>query len=563
MSLLFVVALLGLQPQTFAASPDPAATIDALLAKTDWSNRPGLAVGVYHRGKPVYVATRGLADLEQNSRVTARTVFNVASVSKHVTAYAVLLLMRDGKLKLDDDVRKYLPDLPDFGQTITVRQLIFHTSGLREEGNLFIMAGRVKEDYRRQRQVLNLVAAQRALNFAPGTDHLYSNTNYVLLAELVSAVSGRSFRQFTSERIFMPLGMTQSFFRDDIHELIPGKANSYGRDAADSHWRSHLDNHDLLGSINLFTTVQDMLLWAGNLSRPVVGDEALVAQLFEMGNLDDGTALGYGYGLTPVVYAGRTGIGHGGWTAEFRADFTYFPREDFAIVILRNSNGETAVLNEAIVAAWLGDAGGKPLVPSKATLLPAQIDALEGHYLASHGPLITLQRRDTDIATTIRSYGLEAVPLNVRVDGTLDVNDSLRAWNNFLTPIRDQRGAVTALRESSGGGRRDELYRRVSLSTPSPQELQALAGSYRSEELDTTYRIAVEHGRLVVTSLWMTEALTLSPTVRDQFESSEWWLQTVEFKRGKCDAVTGFAVHAGRVRNVFFARVGAARVDPR
>lgn len=216
---------------------------------------------------------------------------------------------------------------------------------------------------------------------------------------------------------------------------------------------------------------------------------------------------------------------------------------------------DTALLNEAIVAAWLGDAGGKSLVPSRAALSPAQIDAMEGHYLASHGPMITLQKSGADIALTIRSYGLDAVPLNARIDGTLDVDDSLRAWNNFLTPIRDEHGAVTALRESNGGGRRGELYRRVSLAMPTSAELQALTGRYRSEELDTTYRVALGDGRLVVTSLWLTEPLTLSPTAHDQFESSAWWLQTVQFQRSKSNAVTGFAVHAGRVRNVLFVRV--------
>lgn len=554
-ALLLVVTLFGLQAQVLSATP-PAETIDFLLAKTDWSGRPGVAIGVYHRGKPVYVTTRGLADLEQNVPVTLRTVFNVASVSKHVTAFAVLLLAREGKLKLDDNIRNYLPYIPDFGRPITIRQLIFHTSGLREEGNLFIMAGRSKEDYRRQRQVLNLVTAQRALNFSPGTDHLYSNTNYVLLAELVKVVSGRSFRDFTSERIFKPLGMTQSFFRDDIHELILDRANSYGLDAAGQRWRLHPDNHDLLGSINLLTTVQDMLRWAANLSRPVVGDAALIAQLFEMGSLDDGTPLGYGYGLTPVVYAGHPGVGHGGWTAEFRADFNYFPREDFAIVILRNSNDDTAVLNETIATAWLGDAAGKkPLIPPTTALSPAQLDGLVGHYLAPQGPLITLQRSRAGIAITLRSYGLDAVPLNTRVDGTLDISDTLRAWNNFLTPIRDDRGAVTALRESGGGGRRDSLYQRVELAMPSLAELHELAGQYRSEELDTTYDITVEMGRLLVASVWMTEPLTLAPIARDQFESSAWWLQNVQFKRGGNGSVTGFWVHAGRVRNVFFQRV--------
>jgi len=554
--LLLAVILFAAQMQALSAPlSSPAEIIDSLLAKTDWTDRPGVAIGVYHHGQRAYMAARGMADLEQNTFVTSQTIFNVASVSKHVTAFAVLLLVRDGKVKLDDDIRKYLPYVPDFGHPITIRQLILHTSGLREEGNLFIMAGRSKEDYRRQRQALNLVAAQRALNFSPGTDHLYSNTNYVLLAELVSAISGHSFRDFTSERIFKPLEMTRSFFRDDIHELIPGKANSYGRDEADRRWSSHPDNHDLLGSIDLFTTVQDMLRWAANLSRPVVGDEALIAQLLEMGSLDDGTPLGYGYGLTPVAYAGHAGVGHGGWTAEFRADFNYFPREDLAIVILRNSSGDTATLNEAIVTAWLGDVGGKPLVPSTTALSEVQLDSLVGHYLAPQGPLITLQRRGAGIAITLRGYGLEAAPLKARVDGTLDISDALRAWNNFLTPVRDERGTVTALKESSGGGRRDTLYQRVELAVPSSAELHELAGRYRSEELDTTYDIRVEQRRLLVSSLWMTEPLALLPVTHDLFESSAWWLQNVQFKRGKDGAVTGLWVHAGRVRNVLFNRV--------
>ncbi|MBL8271981.1 serine hydrolase domain-containing protein [Steroidobacter sp.] len=531
------------------ASSDPAKNIDALLAKEASRDRPGLAVGVYRQGKVVYSRAFGMADLEQDRALTPASQFNVASVSKHFTAFAVLLLVQGGKLGLDDDIRRYLPYVPDFGAKISVRHLIWHTSGLREEGNLFIMAGRAKEDYRRQQQVLNLVEAQRALNFAPGSDHLYCNTNYILLAELVKAVSGQSFREFTSERIFKPLGMTRSFFRDDMHELVPGKANSYKQDAAKGRWLLSLDNHDLLGSIDLFTTAEDLLLWAKNLAHPVVGSPELIKQFVQMGAIDDGTPLEYGYGLTPMSYAGHAGVAHGGSQAEFRSDFNFFPAEDFAVVVLRNSVGEMASIVDAIVREYLGDAGGKPLVPPRAPISVSKRNALVGDYLTEFGPLLSLRVEGDGITSRA---GASPERLVTRADGTFDTGDDLRAFNNYYQPVWDRGGRVTEIRGLSGSGRREVTYRRVTVALPSVNDLQELSGSYRSSELDTTYRLAVRDGALTISSLWLTEPVVLRPTVRDQFESSAWWLRSLVFQRDSAGKPTGFVIHAGRVRNVQF-----------
>jgi CubicO group peptidase (beta-lactamase class C family) len=552
-----VLGLLLALAECSPAGATPRDTVDMALARTDWANRPGLVVGVHHRGERVYLAARGRADLEQGTVLTPLSVFNIASVSKHLTAFAALLLEREGRLRLDEDVRTYLPWLPDFGHKITVRHLILHTSGLREEGNLFIMAGRTEEDYRRHAQVLSLTAAQTALNFPPGTDHLYTNTNYVLLAQIVANVSGRSFREFARERIFVPLGMTRTFFRDDVREVVPGKANSYAQGSGAQHWRGQVDNDDLLGSSNLFTTAEDMLRWAANFSQPRVGDAALIERFLQMGSLDDGTPLDYGYGLMPARYAGRDAVVHGGKTAEFEADFTYLPREDFAVVTLRNSAGDTQQLVEEIVKAYLGDVGGEPLVPPRAQLGAGELDALEGDYLAPYNSMISLRRSGNALLYTASGSPPQAHSLVPRRDGTLDLGDELRAWKIFFTPQPAEGGEVKSFIASLGGGRRSVQYERVTrVGPPTDHELRELAGSYRSAELDVTYRLTVEQGRLVVRSLWLAEGIVLRPMLQDQFDSESWWLRTLEFVRDAKGIPTGFLIHAGRVRNVAFERTG-------
>ena len=202
--------------------------IDALFDDVE-VNGPGAAVGIYHRGRPTLTRGYGLADLESGLPITPQTAFHAASVSKQFTAFAIALLAQEGAIDLEADVRDYLPYVPDFGSTITVRHLILHTSGLRNQVTLLLLRRQGVESRTTQHHVVNLVARQRTLNFPPRTDYSYSNTGYVLLAEIVFAGTGRSLREFTAERIFEPLGMQHTFFVDDVTEIVPRRASSYTR----------------------------------------------------------------------------------------------------------------------------------------------------------------------------------------------------------------------------------------------------------------------------------------------------------------------------------------------
>lgn len=553
-SLALLAGFLVLPAASRAAAPaSTPETLTAFIAEMGWERRPGLAVGVYQTGRPVYLGAWGMADLEQNRPVTPGTVFNAASVSKHFTAFAVLLLARDGKLTLDDDVRTYLPYVPDFGETITVRHLIYHTSGLREIGNLFLMAGHSQEGYLRQAHVINLVERQQALNFVPGTDHLYSNTNYALLAEIVRAASGQSFRQFVEERIFRPLGMTQSFIRDDVHDLIPARASSYSCDEANG-WRNAIDSDEIVGSTNLFTTAEDLLKWAANLVEPKVGGPALIEEFLRTGTIDDGTPIGYGFGLHPGASLGYETIGHGGATAGYRSEFTYFPEKELAVVFLQNSDRDVSKVLEEIVRIRLEPRETVSAVPDRAPFTREQLDALTGDYLGAFGPMMSLSVSKEGLEVHAGGQS-EAERLVTRVDGTFDFGDQWRAWHNFYRPVRDDEGAVIALHENKGGGARPLLYRRVTAIQAADAPLEDFAGEWRSSELDTTYTLAVEDGRLAVHALWLPEPIRLWPTVTDQFDSSSWWLRTLAFDRDASGRPVTFRLHAGRVRNILFERV--------
>ena len=257
-----------------AAEPK-AADIDKVFEKYDRTNSPGCALGVVREGKLIYERGYGMADLDHDIANTPRTVFHIASMSKQITAAAVVLLVQRGKVGLDDPVKKYIPELPEFGTPVTVRQLIHHVSGLRDQWSLLVMSGwRLSEDVVRDEDVLDLVSRMKALNFKPGERHLYSNTGYTLLAQIVKRVSGKSFRQFTTEEIFEPLGMKDTHFRDDHQETVKGMA--YGYSQVEGVWKQSIPHYDTVGASSLLTTVEDWVKWDRNFDEPKVGGAALV-----------------------------------------------------------------------------------------------------------------------------------------------------------------------------------------------------------------------------------------------------------------------------------------------
>jgi CubicO group peptidase (beta-lactamase class C family) len=309
--------------------------VDAIFAAMDGPDRPGCAVGIARNGVVDFTRGYGMANLEHGVPITPGTVFQAASVSKQFTAFAIGLLAQEGKLALDDDIRRYLPQWPADLPPITIAQLVHHTDGLREQGQLLNLAGWRGDDLYTEDDILAILARQRRLNFAPGTEIVYGNAAYTLLAAIVRKVSGMSLRAFADARIFQPLGMRDTHFRDDHTEAVPRRASAYSARAGGG-WRIAVPNIDHYGSTSLHSTVGDLLAWQRNLANRRVGGAALGAWMQTSGVLNDGTVTGYGGGLRVGHYRGLRTVGHDGADGGFRSEVLQFPDQGLDIVALCN-----------------------------------------------------------------------------------------------------------------------------------------------------------------------------------------------------------------------------------
>jgi len=523
------------------------AAVDALF-KAFTTNTPGAAVGIYHNGKLVYARGYGMADLEAGTPIGPQTRFHVASLSKQFTAFAIALLAREGKVDLEADIRRYLPFVPDFRAVITVRDLILHRSGLRDFYALFDIAGQGIHNVRHEQQVINLVSRQRALNFMPGTAYVYCNTDYTLLAEIVRAVTGRTLRQFTSERIFQPLGMTHTFFADDVSEIIPNRAQSYARTGDGRHWQRDLLNSDNTGATGLSATVGDLARWAANFSRPRVGDRALIEQISQNGTLRDGTPIRYGFGLQRTSLGGRDVVFHVGGEAGFQSIFAYFPGEDFAVAMTTNANFNLNLADEvtSIAGLYLLKTPAAPaLVAVDARASP---DRLVGTYRAPFAHSLRLEARNGRLYRNERDAPQELLQ---RVDGTFDAGSP---QEEFFTAVEDASGGVVAVEQHSPGEGRVTRFERAP-TVPLAPAFDELVGDYYSDELDITYRLRLENGRLLARSLWIAEPIVLAPVVVDRFESDNRYFAAVVFDRDGAGRIRGLHVSSDRARNIEMRRL--------
>lgn len=541
-----------------SASTDTSweAELQARLQEFDRTDAPAIVVGISRQGETVFAQGFGQADLEQNVPATPDTVFHVASVSKQFTAFSIALLEMEGRISPEDDIRDYLPYVPDYGTPIRVRHLIHHSSGLRSFGDLFMLGGQYMDGTWKESQVVNLVARQSALDYAPGSEYTYNNTGYALLGEIVTAVTGQTLREFTTENIFAPLNMTKTFVGDDETEIIPGRAKSYTSIADEDGsiiWKRNPLNFSTTGSTGLKATVSDLLKWGSHFSSLSEETPELMDKLLPPSMLNDGTAVNYGYALAEQYFAGHKAIGHSGSEASFRARLAWFPEQDVSIVILSNFHIDNAALMNDIAAIYLGEA--TPVeghsIPPEIAPDGALIAALEGSYLPEFGRLITLSADDGKLLWSER-------------DGTVTSDIIFHDDSSFETPGRRQYTYFTpeydALNEVTGLIRHDEvdlnvLVPRVQRWQPAPEELSKFAGHYYSADVDQTYSFSVVDGVLKADSLWAPEPLVMTPSTEGRFDA-EWPLNSVHFQQNASGEVTGMTVHSGRVRNMIFEKRG-------
>ena len=435
--LLLVAAPLGAQAAGTGAvaDADPAreARVDSVFRAYARTDGPGCAVGVARDGRTALAKGYGMADLEHGVPIGPRSVFYVGSVSKQFTAMSVLLLAERGALSLDDDVRRWVPELPDYGAPITVRHLLHHTSGLRDYLTMQSLVGHPVDAPMSEPEFLELVARQRGLNFQPGAEHRYSNTGYVLLSIVAGRASGGSLRRVAEEGIFRPLGMTDTRFRDDRRELVPRRAHGYV--PARGGWQLSTPMSDLVGGGGVFSTVLDLLKWGANFDAGPVGSPETRRRQVTVGTLADGRPLVYAAGLTLGAFEGADVVEHGGSLAGYRAHFLRVPSARLAVAVTCNaSNANPSALARGVARAYLGSpraaaAGARdttPVAAVRTSISQQEATFADPADLARHAG--TYQSEELGVTWTIVARGdtlllrrprFADAPLRVTGDGHL------------------------------------------------------------------------------------------------------------------------------------------------
>jgi CubicO group peptidase (beta-lactamase class C family) len=502
-------------------------------------DKPGLAALVTAGGEVVFERYLGGADLEHGAPVTATTRFHVASVSKQFTAFAVLLEAEAGRVDLDADVHTYLPELGDYGATVTVRDLVHHIGGLRDQWELMMLSGTPLDGLIRQSAIVAMAARQRGLNFPPGTEFRYSNAGYSLLAEIVVRTSGKPFATCLEEAVFAPLGMRETLVYGDASQLLPGRAMSYSLGPKGDVRLARL-NYSNYGATSLHTTPRDLAKWARELLHPSVFAPELIARMTAPGALRDGTALNYGFGIMRDVLDGRPAVTHGGADAGFRAAFNCFPDDDACVLVFSNGAADVGAIARTLADAFLAPAAA---APAETTPDAATLASLAGYYVSDWGPGLTLQATDGKL---MMSGGGVPAPIEARflAGGEFYV---------FAPSIRFSQRPGGDLAQAQGVGGQALLHRRVERVQPSAEDLAAFAGRYHSDEIDSTYDLAMDEAGLSLSCLRFAP-FKLAPADLDAFDGP---LLRLTFQRDAAGAPSGFTVSTGRVRGLAFRKIGS------
>jgi CubicO group peptidase (beta-lactamase class C family) len=477
-----------------------------------------------------------MADLEHDTPITLDTIFEAGSVSKQFTAAAVLLLVREGKLSLDDPVRKYIPELHSSTDAVTIRQILHHTAGLRDWGSLAGVAGwpRGTRTYSHA-DVLDILSRQRELNFPPGTEWSYSNSGYNLAAILVSRVSGASFADFTRARIFEPLGMTSTSWRDDFTRIVKRRAIGYSEQQG--RFSISMPFENVHGNAGLLTTIDDLLKWNANFDRPIVGDAALLSELQRRAVLNDGRTHEYALGLYVDTYRGVAEVDHSGGTAGYRAHLGRYPDQQVSVAVLCNVTSADPTNYAKTVAALFLTGLQTPTAPVPSyTLTRTEGERLAGLY-RSRLPVgasnivytdengLSVQNLGRLIATSATRFLMDG---GYRFE--FNENGQMRTIDEF--------GTVVA-------------YDRVEAARPSAVQLKEYVGRYFSDEIETALDVAADGSRLVIRRRPdFTAALT--PVYADGFNSGA--LGWVVFRREGSGRVDGFSISQDRMWALAFIR---------
>lgn len=530
-----------------AADPAPEA-VDKVFAAFDKPGSPGVALGVIRDGKLIYTRGYGEANLDFGAPLNSESVFYIASTSKQFTAACVLLLEGQGKISLDDDVRKYVPEIPGYGTPITIRHLIHHSSGLRDYLSLLSMAGRSFEDYFANADGIAILSRQKGLNFPPGDEYLYSNSGYILLAEIVARASGKPIDQYAQENIFGPLGMKHTRFDLDRSAVIRNRVTSY-RKGKDSVFHQYLKNEDAVGDGGILTTVEDLALWDRNFYANKLGRSDLIERMLTAGKLNDGTAQDYAAGLGVGEYRGLSMVSHAGGWLGFRTQLMRFPSENLSVICLANLDSiDPDRLCMQVAELYLGDKMTPSDRSGSATTAlqssAAELDPWVGSFRdILNGQFVGIAAKDGRLTYT--SLG-RTIVLDRTGAGEFRSSDPAIPFEVlFEGPPGDPAALVRKMR-----GRKPQRMERARMVEVKSGDLAEYAGEFWSDELEQGYQVRLTEERLELTRRG-SEPSRLTPTVRDGFRSQGGHL---DYTRDAAGKITGFHFSVPRVHDIIFVR---------
>jgi CubicO group peptidase (beta-lactamase class C family) len=512
--------------------------VDQVFAAYDKPDSPGCALGVIRDGEFLHKRGYGSGSLELGVSLTAQSIFYMGSVSKQFTAASVVLAAEQGYLSLDDDVRKYIPELPSYGYTITLRQMLHHTSGYRDDLALLLLAGGNFEDVHSTAEMLDLVSRQKDLNYVPGSEYLYSNTNFFLMSVVVQRATGRPLSQFAEDNIFKPLGMSHTRFYDDRTGVVAGRVPAYKPLAAGGFGIDWTTNFDMVGDGGLLSSVEDLLMWDRNFYANKLGKGTLLRELQTPGVLNNGKRIDYALGLFVGAYRGLSTVEHYGSLFGYRIEMLRFPQQKFSVICLCNLESiQPRILASHIADIYL-EGQLSPEHPA-AAVLHVDPQPFTGQYrnVESHS-VLDLSVAEGDLAAT----GQHFKPLGPR-------QFAAASGEELTFEIKGGKAAALTLTATDTAPRRYEKFQPFK---PSVKDLAQYAGVYTSSELPANYRFSLQDGHLTLAVNWR-ESTVLIPSVPDEFQDPLLGTSIV-FRRDATGQIDGCDIFARQVRHIAFAR---------
>ncbi|UEQ76985.1 serine hydrolase domain-containing protein [Chryseobacterium arthrosphaerae] len=512
---------------------------DSLISNYSDPNAPGMAVGIIRDGKIIYKKTYGLANLEDKIPVTDSTAFDIASVSKQFTAFIMLLAEREGRLSLEDDIRTYLPELKNLPYKITVRQLANHTHGLPDFTSIKRLQGFGDEFRVTNDQAIKTVLTIKSINFKPGERYAYNNTGFMLLAEILHRVYKKEFRELLKEYIFQPLNMNSSTAVDDPLKITPNRAESYQESNATffKYPLGQMEN----GSSNIFTTLNDLCIWALNYQKPVIGSREIYNKMQQNTFLNSGNRVEYGLGLQTGKYKGLNVVFHGGGTAGYRSYILHIPTYRLSVVLAGNKgNFDGLFIAYKLVDLFLGNHQVLSAQPQKMSYTSAELKRFEGMYEINPGNYLeissdgkNLYQGKSKMLLTIMGddqFGIPAIPtasvIFHKETLTFNVGDFAFVCKKVkLEPIKVNKA-----------------------------DLNKLTGFYRNEEFNTIYQLLVE-GNTLIARHYINPDVLLYPLSPTNFYSHKSFLGQLDFRKDKKGNVTGFILAGANIANVEFKKI--------